>query len=246
MKNGFRAGIRFSFLILHSSFFILHLSTMPYELQELAAISGMPGLYRLVRAARHGVLVESLDEKATRTLAPARNKVSLLSEISIYTQDADETVPLTEVFERIYQQHGASLAVTAKSSEQELTDFLAGVIPDYDRDRVYLSDIKKLASWYGIVSKHRPYVAAEAAPAAEATSEMATISEASDATSETDSAAAKPAPKSKKAKAAKTEEPAAGEPLSTGGVIAAADEAPTAEGNPEAAAPAKKSRKKAE
>ena len=200
---------------------------MPYELQELAAISGMPGLYRLVRAARHGVLVESLDEKATRTLAPARNKVSLLSEISIYTQDADETVPLTDVFERIYQKHGASSPVTPKSSEGELTDFLAGVIPDYDRDRVYLSDIKKLAAWYGIVSKHRPYVAAEAAPEADAAAETA-------------------APKAKKAKAAKTEEPAADELLSTGGLIAAADEAPAAEGNPEAAAPAKKSRKKAE
>ena len=111
---------------------------MPYELQELAAISGMPGLYRLVRAARHGVLVESLDEKASRTLAPARNKVSLLSEISIYTQDPDQNVPLTEVFERIHQRHGPDLAVTAKSSEAELTGFLAGVIPDYDRDRVYL------------------------------------------------------------------------------------------------------------
>ena len=201
---------------------------MPYELQELAAISGMPGLYRLVRAARHGVLVESLDEKATRTLAPARNKVSLLSEISIYTQDADETVPLTEVFERIYQKHGAASPVSAKSSENELTGFLAGVIPDYDRDRVYLSDIKKLASWYGIVSKHRPYVAAEAAPPTGA--------------AETDTAT----PKGKKAKAAKGDEPDDDEPLSTGGLIAAADEAPTAAGNPEAAAPAKKGRKKAE
>ena len=201
---------------------------MPYELQELAAISGMPGLYRLVRAARHGVLVESLDEKATRSLAPARNKVSLLSEISIYTQDADETVPLTEVFERIHQKHGTSSPVSAKSSEGELTDFLAGVIPDYDRDRVYLSDIKKLASWYGIVSKHRPYVAAEAKE--------------SESTEATDAAA----PKAKKAKAAKADEPAADEPLSTGGVIGADDAAPAAEGNPEAATPAKKPRKKAE
>ncbi|MDO7852265.1 DUF5606 family protein [Hymenobacter convexus] len=205
---------------------------MPYELQELAAISGMPGLYRLVRAARHGVLVESLDEKATRTLAPARNKVSLLSEISIYTQDPEETVPLTEVFERIYQKHGAASPVSAKSSEGELTDFLAGVIPDYDRDRVYLSDIKKLASWYGIVSKHRPYQAAET-PATEA-------AEATPATEET------AAPKAKRKSAKTAEEPAADEPLSTGGVIGAADEAPAAEGNPEATAPAKKSRKKAE
>ncbi|MCC3152397.1 DUF5606 domain-containing protein [Hymenobacter sp. BT770] len=198
---------------------------MPYELQELAAISGMPGLYRLVRAARHGVLVESLDEKATRTLAPARNKVSLLSEISIYTQDPDQTVPLTEAFDRIYQKHGATAPVTSKSSEGELTDFMASVIPDYDRDRVYLSDIKKLASWFGIVSKYVPYQ--EATAPAEAT----------------DSAEAAPKAKGKASKA--DSEPTADEPLSTGGVIAAADENASAEGNPEAA-PAKKSRKKAE
>jgi len=202
---------------------------MPYELQELAAISGMPGLYRLVRAARHGVLVESLDEKATRSLAPARNKVSLLSEISIYTQDPDQTVPLTEVFDRIYKQYGQQLAVNNKSSEADLTAFMAAVIPDYDRDRVYLSDIKKLASWYGIVSKHLPYheaPAAETAPAAE-------------------EAPAAEAPKPKRKSTKKTDEPAVSEPLSTGGVIAEQDTDPTAKGNPEAAAP-KKSRKKAE
>ena len=213
---------------------------MPYELQELAAISGMPGLYRLVRAARHGVLVESLDERATRTLAPARNKVSLLSEISIYTQDPDQTVLLTDVFERIYQKHGPAVPVTAKSSDGELTAFLADVMPDYDRDRVYLSDIKKLATWYGIVSKHRPYqAAAEAAEAADTTPTA-------EAATETEAAAKTPAPKAKKAKVAKADEPAADEPLSTGGVIGTADEAPDAEGNPEAAVPVKKGRKKAE
>ncbi len=165
---------------------------MPYDLKELAAISGQPGLYRLVRPARHGVLVESLDAKATRSLAPASNKVSLLSEIGMYTQDSDETLPLTEIFERIYQKHGANIPVTSKSGEGELKEFLADVMPEYDRDRVYLSDIKKLASWYGIVSQRVPYSEASA------------------------------------------EEPAAGEPLSTGGVIGDTDAAPKATGNPEA------------
>ncbi|GAB3320285.1 DUF5606 domain-containing protein [Hymenobacter humi] len=199
---------------------------MPYELQELAAISGMPGLYRLVRAARHGVLVESLDEKATRTLAPARNKVSLLSEISIYTQDPEQTVPLTEAFERIYKTHGATAPVTSKSSEGELTDFMASVIPDYDRDRVYLSDIKKLANWFGIVSKHVPYQEAAADEAQEESTDVA--------------------PKAKRKSAKADTEPTADEPLSTGGLIPEADEAPEAQGNPEAAAAAKKPRKKAE
>ena len=209
---------------------------MPYELQELAAISGMPGLYRLVRAARHGVLVESLDEKATRTLAPARNKVSLLSEISIYTQDPDQTVLLTDVFDRIHQKHGATAPVTSKSSESELTEFMAGIIPDYDRERVYLSDIKKVANWFSIVSTHRPYQQA-AAPATEEATEEATAED----TTEAD-------PKAKRKSAKADAEPAADEPMSTGGLIPKS-EAPadaTAAGNPEAAAPAKKSRKKTE
>ncbi|RZL15913.1 MAG: hypothetical protein EOO62_02730 [Hymenobacter sp.] len=142
---------------------------MPYDLKELAAISGQSGLFRLLKPARHGVLVESLDAKAARSLAPASNKVSLLSEIGIYTQDSDETAPLTEVFENIYQKYGTTLAVSSKSSEAELRDFLAEVLPNYDRDRVYTSDIKKLATWYSIVSQHLPYQEAAAeAPAAEA------------------------------------------------------------------------------
>ncbi|HEX8658224.1 MAG TPA: DUF5606 domain-containing protein [Hymenobacter sp.] len=203
---------------------------MPYELQELAAISGMPGLYRLVRAARHGVLVESLDEKATRSLAPARNKVSLLSEISIYTQDPEQTVPLTEVFERIYQQHGATAPVTAKSSEGELTDFMASVIPDYDRDRVYLSDIKKLATWFGIVSKHVPYREAAPAETTEPESEEPASTE------------GEAAPKAKR-KSAKVGTDA---PLDAADVTAESTDAPAATSDSATAAPAKKSRKKAE
>lgn len=138
---------------------------MPYDLKELAAISGQSGLFRLLKPARHGVLVESLDEKAARSLAPASNKVSLLSEIGIYIQDEDETAPLTEVFENIYQKYGTSVPVTSKSSEAELRDFLAEVLPSYDRERVYTSDIKKLVTWYSIVSQRVPYQEASAAEA---------------------------------------------------------------------------------
>ena len=214
---------------------------MPYELKELAAISGMPGLYRLVKAARHGVLVESLDEKAARSLAPARNKVSLLSEISIYTQNPDETVPLGEVFERVHQQYGNELGLTNKSTDAELTDFLGNIIPDYDRDRVYLSDIRKLVSWYNIVSQHLPY---QEAPAAEA---GASTDEAEAATGATGDEAAGPGLKAAEEAAEEAAEPAADEPLSTGGVIPEQEPTPdVAAGNPEAGVPAKKGRKKAD
>jgi hypothetical protein len=157
-------------------------------------------------------------------VASARNKVSLLQEISIYTQDYDQTVPLTEVFDRIYQQHGSDLALTNKSDDRDLSAFMAGIMPDYDRERVYMSDIKKLVQWYHVVSKALEYQA----PAAE----------------EAPVEAAEEAPKAKK-KAAKKDEPAADEALSTAGIIPAAEET-NAAGNPEAgeAKPAKKPTKK--
>ncbi|QIX63196.1 DUF5606 domain-containing protein [Hymenobacter sp. BT18] len=144
---------------------------MPYDLKEVAAISGMPGLYRLVRPTRAGVIVETLDERATRSVASARNKVSLLHEISIYTQDYDQTVPLAEVFDRIRQHYGEDFALTNKSDDRDLTSFMETIIPDYDRQRVYMSDIKKLVTWYRLVSTALPYDAAPetAAPEAEET-----------------------------------------------------------------------------
>ena len=132
---------------------------MPYDLKEIAAISGMPGLYRLVKPTRAGVIIESLDARAARSVASARNKVSLLQEISIYTQDYDQTVPLTEVFDRIHQKYGTDLAVDSKSDDRDLTAFMGEIIPDYDRDRVYMSDIKKLVQWYQAVSRTLEYQA---------------------------------------------------------------------------------------
>lgn len=200
---------------------------MPYDLKEIAAISGMPGLYRLVKPTRAGVIIEALDEKGTRSVASARNKVSLLQEISMYTQDYDQTVPLTEVFDRIYQKHGQNLAITNKSDDRDLSAFMAGIMPDYDRERVYMSDIKKLVQWYHVISKKLDYQA----PAVEETAaEEAPVTEEQ--------------PKAKK-KAAKKDEAAADEALSTAGVIPAAEET-NAAGNPEAgeAKPTKKATKK--
>ncbi|UOQ51360.1 DUF5606 family protein [Hymenobacter cellulosivorans] len=210
---------------------------MPYDLKEIAAISGMPGLYRLVRPTRAGVIVESLDERGTRSVASARNKVSLLQEISIYTQDYDQTVPLTEVFDRIYQKYGTDLTVTNKSDDRELATFMGEIIPDYDRQRVYMSDIKKLVTWYKAVSGRLEYQAADAEAGA-------SPEEAADGQSNGQNQTA-----TKESTEAGTQQdtPAADEALSTAGIIPTEQDSEAA-GNPEAvtAAPAKKAKKKAE
>lgn len=130
---------------------------MPVNLKDIASIAGMSGLYRIVSPTRSGVIIETLDDKASRLVAQSKHRISLLHEISIYTEDAEVTVPLAEVFERIRQKYGQELTITSKASNAELHSFIQAIIPDYDRARVYVSDIKKMVSWYGIVSKYLPF-----------------------------------------------------------------------------------------
>ncbi|WP_018477191.1 DUF5606 family protein [Pontibacter roseus] len=127
---------------------------MPIDLRQVAAIAGMSGLYRIVKPTRNGVIVESLSDNPTRMVAQARHRMSLLDEISIYTTDEETTVPLAEVMDRIHQKYNGELPLSEKPSDDELKDFMAEVLPEYDEDRVYVSDMKKLANWYTIVSKH--------------------------------------------------------------------------------------------
>ncbi|RNI31192.1 DUF5606 family protein [Rufibacter latericius] len=145
---------------------------MPFDLKEIASISGMPGLYRIVAPTRNGIIVESLSEKPARSVAQARNRVSILQEISMYTNDEEHTVPLAEIFDRIRKQYGSDIPVNGKSSTQELASFLESVLPDYDQERVYASDMKKLAQWYLIVNQFVPYSeAADETASAEGTTE---------------------------------------------------------------------------
>src|SRR5690606_10765585 len=84
--------------------------------------------------------------------------MSLLSEISIYTTTKDGTVPLEDVLKKIHKEFGADLGVDPNSDSAELKAFLKSVLPEYDEDRVYVSDIKKLVKWYGILLKQAPQV----------------------------------------------------------------------------------------
>lgn len=140
---------------------------MPIDLRQVAAIAGMSGLFRIVKPTRNGVIVESLSDKPTRMVAQARHRMSLLDEISIYTNDEEATVPLAEVMDRIHQKYNGELPFGEKPSDEELKSFMADVLPDYDEDRVYVSDMKKLANWYTIASKHLEFTAAEEAASEE-------------------------------------------------------------------------------
>ena len=79
---------------------------MPVDLRDIASISGMPGLYRIVSPTRSGVIIETLAENPVRSVAQAKHRISLLHEISIYTNDPDVTVPLTDIFDAARAKYG--------------------------------------------------------------------------------------------------------------------------------------------
>ena len=128
------------------------------ELRQIANISGFSGLYRILKPSRAGVIVETLDDKKVKTMMGPTARVSVLNDISIYVDTPDQSVALGEVLLAVAEKFGDDLPVTAKSSDAELGDFMGEVLPDYDRERVRMSDIKKLVSWYGILRQHAPEI----------------------------------------------------------------------------------------
>lgn len=127
-------------------------------LRQIANISGYGGLYRILKPSRAGVIVESLDDKKQKTMMGPTARVSVLNDISMYVDTPDQSVALGEVLKAVAEKFGDDLPVTAKSSDAELGNFMGEVLPDYDRERVRISDIKKLVSWYGILRQHVPEV----------------------------------------------------------------------------------------
>ena len=119
------------------------------NLEGLLAISGKSGLFRLVAQSRSGVIVESLTEKKRFPVSQTGN-VSALSDIAIYTHE--DEVPLPQVYDKIYAEEDGGPCVNPKEkSEGELREYMEQILPHYDADRVYHSDLKKLFSWYNLL-----------------------------------------------------------------------------------------------
>lgn len=140
------------------------------SLEKILSISGKPGLYVLKVQTRTGFVAESLldGKKVTVSL---KSNVSLLSEISIYTYDAEK--PLAEIMQNIAKKENKGQTISHKEDNATLLSYFREVLPEYDEERVYASDVKKIVNWYntlqekGLLVDEAPAVAEETAPAAE-------------------------------------------------------------------------------
>lgn len=120
-------------------------------LRTILSISGKPGLYKLISRGKNTLIVESLDAAKKRQPVYGSDKVIALGDIAMYTDD--EEMPLRQVFNNVKEKEQGALASLdpKKATADQLHGYMAEVLPNYDRDRVYTNDIKKLISWYNIL-----------------------------------------------------------------------------------------------
>lgn len=144
------------------------------NLEKILAISGKPGLYALKVQTRTGFVAESLIDGKKITVG-LRSNVSLLSEVSMYTYSQEK--PLVEVMRNIAIKENNGPIEAFKDDKDKIVNYFTGIVPDYDKDRVYVSDIKKVINWYnilqskGLVSKEEPKATSEKTEKAELPSE---------------------------------------------------------------------------
>lgn len=140
-------------------------------LADIATVSGKGGLFKVVAPTKSGVILESLDPAKTKMVATTSHRLSLLNEISIYTTTKEGNTPLLEVLKKISGDFGDDPGVDANSDADELKAFMKSVLPEYDENRVYTSDIKKLVRWYDIIRTHAPEVLTESSEGEKAAEE---------------------------------------------------------------------------
>ena len=189
-------------------------------IQEIIAIAGKPGLYRILTTGRNSLVVQSMTDGKRMSIA-ATSRVSSLGDITMYTTGED--IHLRDVLHRIHDHTGGKVGISHKASPAEIRDFVDGIVPELDYERVYNSDLKKLIQWFNTLAQHDAFPLesqheieeAEEQAAAEAAAAEGKAAEEAKAAEEKKAPAKKPAakkPAAKKAapkKAASDEKPAA-------------------------------------
>jgi len=127
--------------------------SLPWDmLKGILSISGQTGLFKMIAESKNNIIVESLDTQK-RIPVYSTSKVSALDDIAIYTETSD--VPLKEIFKAISDKEEGGSSISHKVSGKELKAYFEEIVPDFDKDRVYVSDIKKVLQWYNVLHEKK-------------------------------------------------------------------------------------------
>ncbi|MCT4623098.1 MAG: DUF5606 domain-containing protein [Schleiferiaceae bacterium] len=121
------------------------------DLTKILAIGGKPGLYELVAQSKNGIIVQALADKK-RFPVNATQNVSALNDIAIYTFEGE--LPLREIFRNIYKKEDGKAGLSHRESSNSIYSYFSDIAPDFDDERVYVSDMKKVLQWYNILQGH--------------------------------------------------------------------------------------------
>ncbi len=128
------------------------------KFEEIASVAGKGGLWKILKPSKAGVILESMDAKKTKLVVGADARVSVFSEISIYSHNEEGATALEIVMRKIHEEFEGDTGLDKNSDADELRSFLEHILPDYDQDKVYVSDMKKLVTSYNFLSKNYPEV----------------------------------------------------------------------------------------
>ncbi len=128
------------------------------SLSEIASVSGKGGLFKIWKPGKSGVILESMDAAKAKWVVGGTQRMSVLSEISVYTTTKEGTIPLGDVLRMMSAKFGSELGISSEADTAELRKFMKSFLPEFDEERVYASDIKKLIKWYGILKNQAPEV----------------------------------------------------------------------------------------
>ena len=123
------------------------------KIEEYVAVSGLPGLFKMVNNKPGGLVIEDLDTGKVKFASVRKHNFNPLASIGIYVDSEEDTVNLKEVFTKMLENIETSPLPATKASNNELSEYLAAILPDYDRERVYPSDIKRLVKWFTFLNE---------------------------------------------------------------------------------------------
>ena len=121
------------------------------NLKDILAISGLPGLHKMIDSRGNGLLVQDLDGGKTKFYSMRKHQFTPMETVAIYTMS--DTIELSEIFQRMLDQVTENPPAGVKESKEKIEDYFASIVPDYDEDRVYISDMKKVIKWFNILNE---------------------------------------------------------------------------------------------
>lgn len=121
-------------------------------LEKILSIAGKPGLYKMINNTANAIIVESLID-GKRFPAYSSSKIISLKDISIYTEDED--MPLKEVLKRMYEKENGAPVFSHKEPTEKILAYFEEVVPEYDKDKVYVSDMRKIIQWYNLLAEKK-------------------------------------------------------------------------------------------